>query len=748
MNGPESVVISGRREAVEAVSRELEGLGIKTKALSVSHASHSALMEPVLDEFERVAAGIAYASPRVGLVSNVTGRLVKAGEIDASYWRRHLRQGVEFHAGMQTLREQGCEVFVEVGPSPVLLGMGQLCVAEGLGAWLPTLRRERGAWEQALTSLGELWVRGVDVDWSGFDRDYPRRKLDLPTYPFERQRYWIDAASSSPPAGASRAEPAVLWATADAAGREQAQQAPLDLSLPAYAAKWQSMNRLATAYMVRTLRSLGAFAQAGERADVGSLLASQRILPIYGRLLGRWLEALADDGLLVRIGAAYESPAPLPATGLDAAWTEARRELADLPFLIEYLGLCGEKLPAILTGAENPLETLFPGGSFELADHLYNDWSMVRYFNGIVGAVAESVARSFGPGRPLSVVEVGAGTGGTTAAAVPRLPLASTRYVFTDMSAAFLSRAAERFAAHPFLSYEILDIERKPDEQGLPLGGFDLVIASNVLHATRDVRDTLDNVLSLLAPGGLLLLFEITTHGRWLDMSFGLHEGWQRFADPSRRDSPLLGPDGWSDLLRTCGFDAVSAFPGPGAPEELIGRVFMARAPARDDAPGGAGAWRQERQNAAPSSLQSLSDHLKEKLARASTTDRHELLVEYVGREVAAVLRLAGGEPPDRRHRLMDLGFDSLIAVEFRNRLKRKLELPRLPATLIFDYPTVDAIAAFLGKALAPPAQADETPAPAPAAAEASEPTAGFEDLSEQEAEALLLKKLESLGKR
>jgi len=749
VNGPESVVISGRREAVEEVARGLEGLGVKTKALSVSHASHSVLMEPMLDEFERVAAGIRYEAPRLGLVSNVTGRLLKAGEIDAGYWRRHVREGVEFRAGMQTLREQGCEVFVEVGPSPVLLGMGQLCVPEGWGTWLPTLRRERGAWEQALTSLGELWVRGVEVDWSGFDRDYPRRKLALPTYPFERQRYWIEAAEAPAPE-ATPADPASVWERAEAAGTQQAAQAPLDLSISSYGAKWQSLNRLAVAFMVRTLRSLGAFVRAGERAHVESLLASRGVLPTYRHLVRRWLEALAADGLLARDGAAYASPAGLPEAGLEAAWAEARRELADLPFLIDYLARCGDKLPAVLTGAENPLETLFPGGSFETADHLYNRWAMVRYFNGVLGAVAESVARSFGPGRPLRVLEVGAGTGGTTAAVVPRLPSASTRYAFTDTSDVFLARAAERFAAHPFLSYGILDIERDPREQGFALQACDVVIAANVLHATRDLRETLDHVLSLLAPGGLLLLFETTDHPRWFDVSFGLIEGWQRFADARRRDNPLLGPDDWTNLLRAAGFEAMTVFPGPGSlAEVLIARVFMAQAPVRESAPSNVGTRGGERPATLRSTPPSPAEDVREALARAPSAERHERLVEYVAREVARVLRLPGGEMPGRRHRLMDLGFDSLMAVEFRNRLQKSLQLEGLPATLVFDYPTVDAIAVFLGKALALPSPEEQAPGPPPQAGTAStELAARVDALSEQEAEALLLKRLEKLGKR
>ena len=208
VNGPQSVVISGRREAVERAARELEEGGAKTKELSVSHAFHSALLEPMLGEFERVASQVEYRAAELGVVSNLTGGVLGAGELSGRYWRRHARERVRFKEGMEVLREQGCAVFVEVGPRPVLLGMGRECIGEG--AWLPTLRKGRRDWEQLLEAVGELYVRGVDVDWAGFDRDYTRRKVALPTYPFQRQRYWLEAAEKGARAVVSLAKDAAV----------------------------------------------------------------------------------------------------------------------------------------------------------------------------------------------------------------------------------------------------------------------------------------------------------------------------------------------------------------------------------------------------------------------------------------------------------------------------------------------------------------------------------------------------------
>ncbi|MEB3233351.1 MAG: type I polyketide synthase [Leptolyngbyaceae bacterium] len=198
LNGPESTVISGAASAVNSVVAQLEAQGIKAKPLQVSHAFHSPLMAPMLAEFQQVAQQIEYHPPQLPLVSNVTGEIATEAVATAAYWCQHILAPVNFVASMKTLEQQGCSVFLECGPKPILLGMGSQCVSGDAGAWLPSLRPGQADWQQMLTSLVELYVRGVTVDWQGFDRDYPqRRKLSLPTYPFQRRRYWVEASPQS-----------------------------------------------------------------------------------------------------------------------------------------------------------------------------------------------------------------------------------------------------------------------------------------------------------------------------------------------------------------------------------------------------------------------------------------------------------------------------------------------------------------------------------------------------------------------
>ena len=199
VNGPENTVISGLTSSVEAVLATLAAQGIESQRLNVSHAFHSPLMEPMLDEFERIAGGVAFSPPRIGLVSNVTGRMAGAEVASAAYWRRHVREAVRFADGIATLHAEKIRTFVELGPSPTLLRMAQRCPGGSEGVWLPSLKKGVGDLEAMLQALAQLYVHGQRIDWRGLAGETARR-TELPSYPFQRERYWHDLT----PAGAPR----------------------------------------------------------------------------------------------------------------------------------------------------------------------------------------------------------------------------------------------------------------------------------------------------------------------------------------------------------------------------------------------------------------------------------------------------------------------------------------------------------------------------------------------------------------
>ena len=191
-NGPENVVLSGREESVEKILAQLRAEGIPSKMLVVSHAFHSPLMEPMLEEFERIANEVEYHAPRIPLVSNLTAEILSEHNVpNARYWREHVRAAVRFTEGLNVLHAQGCNLFLEIGPHPVLSGMGMSCLPEAAATWLPSLSRGKKDTEQLCKSLGAFYVHGLAPNWNALYNAPARRRVKLPLYPFQREHYWI-----------------------------------------------------------------------------------------------------------------------------------------------------------------------------------------------------------------------------------------------------------------------------------------------------------------------------------------------------------------------------------------------------------------------------------------------------------------------------------------------------------------------------------------------------------------------------
>jgi len=196
VNGPSSVVVSGEEGAVEQWLAGWEQRGRKTKRLRVSHAFHSALMDPMLEEFREVAEGVAYSAPRIGVVSNVTGGIVGDELAEPEYWVRHVREAVRFADGVGALQGAGVRRFVELGPTGTLCGMVGECLGDG-GVddvlLAPVLRAGRDEPRTALEFLACVDCDGLNVDWRALLAD--GRPVRLPTYAFQRERYWLDASA-------------------------------------------------------------------------------------------------------------------------------------------------------------------------------------------------------------------------------------------------------------------------------------------------------------------------------------------------------------------------------------------------------------------------------------------------------------------------------------------------------------------------------------------------------------------------
>ncbi|WP_425276233.1 type I polyketide synthase [Streptomyces lavendulae] len=254
VNGPSAVVVSGAQDAVTKVADRLAADGRKTKALSVSHAFHSPLMDPMLDDFRKVAEGVSFGVPTLPVVSTLTGAPVPAEEFcSAEYWVRHVREAVRFADAVTSLADLGVRTFLEIGPGGVLTAMAQAALEDG-PAVVPVLRADRPEEVAVTTALARLHVHGTPVDWSAVLAGRGARRVDLPTYAFQREHYWLEtaiapAAPAHQPSGSDNPAETEFWEAVEN-GRPEAlaerlglaEGAPLDSVFDALAT-WREESR-------------------------------------------------------------------------------------------------------------------------------------------------------------------------------------------------------------------------------------------------------------------------------------------------------------------------------------------------------------------------------------------------------------------------------------------------------------------------------------------------------------------------
>ena len=333
----------------------------------------------------------------------------------------------------------------------------------------------------------------------------------------------------------------------------------------AYDAFVAGLERRAVEFVVQAFRILGWDPAPGDFVTADTLAAELGVAPNRGRLLARALEMLAEEGLLQPtldgwvVGAGVGAGAEEEDRVEDRAEDRAAREGSPELVLLER---CGPHLADNLRGVGDPLELLFPGGDTSDAERLYHDSSTARMFNRAVASAVRNALEAGPSDRPLRILEVGGGTGGTTIHVVDQLATTGLRrpftYTFTDISPLFVERARRRFDGTPGFEYRLFDLDQPAAAQGFEPGTYDVVIAANCLHAARDLGAAVRNVGGLLRPGGMLLAVEVFAPHRWFDLTVGLTDGWWHFDDTVRDRYPCIPPDRWTRVLRDAGFTDIS----------------------------------------------------------------------------------------------------------------------------------------------------------------------------------------------
>ena len=324
------------------------------------------------------------------------------------------------------------------------------------------------------------------------------------------------------------------------------------------------LERWSRSRALATLEDLGWEREPGGKVVPEELRRRLGVGDEHRRLFRRMLEMLAKSGVLEEVGESFVvrlGPAdPLP-DEMPGNMEEFIDGMTDrYPHGLTEIGLfrrCGSALAEVLRGQADPLTLLFSSGDPTPGD-LYLKAPVARAANRIMRETVRALVAGLPGGRRLRIIEVGAGTGSATAAILPELPAGRFEYMYTDISAGFFAEAESRFGdGGGCIEYRPLDIERSPIDQGFAAHGYDLLIASNVLHATRYLEETLEHCRLLLAPSGQLVALENLSGLGWMDLTFGQLDGWWRFADDYRPNHALAGPPVWRQALSDSGFGEV-----------------------------------------------------------------------------------------------------------------------------------------------------------------------------------------------
>lgn len=689
INGPNTIVISGKREAIQEVLAMLTSDGIDAETLNTSHAGHSALIEPMLEPFRAVAEQCEFSPPNVDMIANVSGELAGAEVAAASYWVRQLREPVRFADGMQALAAANCRMFIEIGPNPNLLAMGMGCVKHlrPRPSWLPSLTRDRTSWETMLYSLGELYVRGVEVNWSGFHQPYPASRVSLPTYAFHRQSYPLHGRQTHGQGSVSSAEHSAETNRApliDTAAEASRLPGPKSIAAKLEHSRFgledearaltPRLDEIAIGFIVAAIKQLGFEWHVG--VELPEVELDSRIPERHRTKVARVLKRLADHEWVEHVGRIYRVLRAAPDVGPEEALETLQREFAYPE--CDLMHRAGPALAAIWQGKAEPLQVLFPDGATDQAVAFYSEAKFLAGYNRLASEALSETIDALPENATLRVLEVGAGTGGLTMHLLPHLPADRSEYVFTDLSPLFLHAAQKRFKEFPFLRTELLDVSKSPLTQGFAAHSFDLLIAANVLHATPRLHDTLTHVRELLKPSGWLMLLEAANPPLWGDAIFTLIDGWWSFEDKELRpDYPLMRRDRWCQVLAESGFDEVATLNDARLQDDSHNTLYLAQSktagPASDVRQADFG--KSSNDEVAPPPRVETQDGDISKLPLGETLidvfDRDELS-QLVLAHAVRVMRLQP-EEIDLTQPLSELGLDSLMATELRAQLGHTL---------------------------------------------------------------------------
>ncbi len=467
-----------------------------------------------------------------------------------------------------------------------------------------------------------------------------------------------------------------------------------------------AFERLGFTLLLGAFRRMEVFHAPGERWTLAALERRLKLRPNYRRLLCALVHVLEKAGLVASDGEEWVTTAQVAEEGFamtpDPVSSAEALALAH-PNLAGHARLLGVVLaayPEILRGERAAVEVLFPNSSTALMERIYTGNVVAAYYSGLVARAVVAHVEAVLPGLPaggrVTIVEAGAGTGGTSAAVLEALrPWAErVRYLYTDVSPAFARHFAQRFAArYPFAEFKVLDASRDVAAQGFVPGEADVVLAANALHATPRMAVTLREVKRLLKRGGWLVLDEVNEVQDYATLAFGLFEGWWLYEDAENRlpDSPLIASATWEALLAEAGFAPVVHAADPRLAGTGLGHDILVAESDGWVSESGAPAERGGEVRAEAEGVVKEGDRTEKARVAVSAPMGAAELAEAVARGVEAELRAVlelGGTGLDRDRAFTDFGVDSILAIDIANRLNLRFAV-RLRPTDLYSHASV-----------------------------------------------------------
>ena len=542
--------------------------------------------------------------------------------------------------------------------------------------------------------LAKLYNLGIELNWQAIHGEASYHKVQLPNYPFEQERFWIETKEQSQPRSQSKSQP---WLA-------QSQQVANQL----IALFNQGEHVLATKSVLvsdELEQVLLGFLHHFTKAHINNERSLAANLTPWFKQTKVLLNQVVDKSTLPSIDECWQQ------------WQDFYQQLESQEELKVYgllINTCLNRLEDMLSGKVKPAEVLFPNGSMELMEGLYKRTAQSDLFNGVLHQSAISyVKEKITNGNSIDILEVGAGTGGTTAGLMPLLTPFNeniNQYCYTDLSPSFLRHGQQNYGqGKDYFTTQLLNIENAPNSQDFAPQSYDIIIATNVLHATKDIKTTLKHVKSLLRPGGILLLNEVLELKQLPShLSIALLEGWWRFEDEDLRmpGSPALYPQVWQQVLSELGFNLVE-FPAesvhPLGQQIIVAQsdgvveqsLLCSQVAAKctdelvddmiDDLINAQSSTFTTKETKDKITISSSKAHINENIAAQ--------LEAYLSEMVANALHMPAAKI-DRQTTLENYGIDSIVISQLFGQLQSYFS--DITVNLFFDYNRIDTIAKYL----------------------------------------------------